>query len=150
MNRIEKTIDLQRNGGLNCSQAILTVFGAPLGMDRETAMMLGRPWGGGMGRLAGTCGYLTGAMLVLALAHDSHDEARARAEVTEAVRTLFKSFEKRRGATDCKTLLGAHIGTLEGQKKITDEGLVGKICCGDDGIGREVAEILSELLDSSA
>ena len=146
MNRIEKTIDLQRNGGLNCSQAILTVFGEPFGMDQETAKTLGRPWGGGMGHLAGTCGYLTGAVLVLTLAHNHHDEARARAEVFEAVRALFHRFEKRRGGTSCKELLGADIGTEEGLKQIKQEGLVGKICCGDDGIGRDVAEILAELL----
>ncbi len=48
MNRIEKTTGLQKNGGLNCSQALFTVFGEQFDMDAETAKMLGRPWGGGM------------------------------------------------------------------------------------------------------
>jgi hypothetical protein len=91
MNRIEKTIDLQRNGGLNSSQALLTVFGEPFGMDAETAKMLERPWGGGMGHPAGTCGCLTGAILVLAQAYDYRDEARTREEVFQAVRELFSS-----------------------------------------------------------
>jgi len=146
MNRIEKTIDLQRNGGLNCSQAILTVFGEQFDMDQETAKVLGRPWGGGMGHLAGTCGYLTGAILVLARVHNHDDEGRAREEVFESVRELFSRFEKRRGTTRCKELLGVDIGTAQGQKKIKQEGLVRKICCGDEGIGRDVAEILEELL----
>ena len=146
MNRIEKTIDLQRDGGLNCSQAILTVFGEQFGMDRETAKVLGRPWGGGMGRLAGTCGYLTGAVLVLARAHNHNDEERARQEVFGAVKELFSRFEKRRGTTLCKELLGADIGTEQGQRKIKQEGLIKKICCGNDGIARDAAEILEELL----
>jgi len=146
MNRIEKTVDLQKNGGLNCSQALLTVFGEQFGMDAETAKMLGRPWGGGMGHLAGTCGYLTGAILVLGQAYNHNDEGRAREAVFEAVRELFSRFEKRRGTTRCRELLGADIGTEEGLKKIMQEQLVKKICCGDGGVGQDVAEILEELL----
>ncbi|MCP4666537.1 MAG: C_GCAxxG_C_C family protein [Deltaproteobacteria bacterium] len=146
MNRIEKTVDLQENGGLNCSQAILTAFGEHFGMDAESAKMLGRPWGGGMGHLAGTCGYLTGAILVLAQAYNHHDEGRARKEVFQAVRKLFSRFEKGRGATSCKELLGADMSTEEGLMKIQQGQLVKKICSGDGGIGRDVAEILEELL----
>jgi len=145
MNRIEKTTDLQRNGGLNCSQAILTVFGEQFGMDAETAKMLGRPWGGGMGHLAETCGYLTGAILVFAQAYNLKDEDLAREAVFKAVRELFSRFEKRRGTTSCKELLGADIRTEEGQKKIKQDQLVKKICCGNGGIGQDVAEILEEL-----
>jgi C_GCAxxG_C_C family probable redox protein len=146
MNRIEKTVELQKSGGLNCSQAILTVFGEQFGMDPEAAKMLGRPWGGGMGHLAETCGYLTGAILVFAQAYGQKDEGPARKEVFRAVRELYRRFEKRRGTTRCKTLLGADMSTKEGLKKIKQEGLVQKICCGDGGIGRDVAEILEEML----
>ena len=132
---------------MNCSQAILTVFGEQFGMDGETAKMLGRPWGGGMGHLAETCGYLTGAILVLAQAYNyNNDEGRAREEVFAAVRDLLKKFEKRRGATRCKELLGADIRTDEGLRKIRQQQLVQKICCADDGIGRDVADILEGIL----
>lgn len=146
MNPVETTLDLQRNGGLNCSQALLTVFGERFGMDAETAKMLGRPWGGGMGHMAGTCGYLTGAILVLAQAYHHKDEGRAREEVFEAVRVLFSRFEKRRGTTLCKELLGADISTEQGLQKIRREELVNKICCSDGGIGQDVSEILEELI----
>jgi len=149
MNRIKKTIDLQRNGGLNCSQALLTVFGEQFDMDADTAKMLGRPWGGGMGHLNETCGYLTGAILVLAQAYNHNNEDQAREEVFEAVRELFSRFEKRRGTTSCKELLDADISTDEGLKKIKQEQLVKKICCGNGGIGQDVAEILEELLKES-
>ena len=66
-------------------------------MDAETTKMLGRPWDGGMGHLAKTCGYLTGAILVLAQAYNHKDEGQAREEVFKAVRELFSRFEKRRG-----------------------------------------------------
>ncbi len=53
MNRVEKTLALQRDGGLNCSQAILTVYGEPFGIDQASARVLGRPWGGGLGAWPG-------------------------------------------------------------------------------------------------
>ena len=75
MNNVERTVDLFASG-LNCSQAILTVLGEPYGLDSEMAARLGRPLGGGMGRLSLTCGAVTAAVLVLGLAKDDPDEGR--------------------------------------------------------------------------
>jgi C_GCAxxG_C_C family probable redox protein len=143
MNRVEKTVDLQKNGGLNCAQAILTAFSESLGLDRETAKMLGRPWGGGMGHLALTCGYLTGGILVLAQAMNNNDEPQARKQTFKAVQELFSRFKEKNGATMCKELLGADMTTEEGVKKIMEEKLIAKNCY---GFGRDVAEILEELI----
>jgi C_GCAxxG_C_C family probable redox protein len=144
MNRVEETVALHKNGGLNCSQAILTAFGELFGMDPETAAMLGRPWAGGIGHQALTCGYLTGAVLVLALALNNKDENRARRDLDKAIRNLFSRFKERHGgATMCKELLGADMTTEEGIKKIWEEKLVARYCY---GYARDVAEILEELL----
>ena len=144
MNRVEKTVDLHKNGGLNCSQAILTAFSESFGMDPETAKMLGRPLGGGISHLALTCGYLTGAVLVLAQAMNNKDERQARKETFKAVQELFSRFKERHGATMCKELLGADMTTEEGIKKILEEKLVAKHCY---GYGRDVAEILEDLIN---
>jgi len=144
MNRVENTVDLHKNGGLNCSQAILTAFGESFGMDPGTAKMLGRPLGGGIGHQALTCGYITGAVLVLALALNNKDEGKSRKDLDQAIRVLFSRFkEQHNGATMCKELLGADMTTEEGIKKILEEKLVAKHCY---GYGRDVAEILEEII----
>jgi len=148
MNRIQKTSELQRNGGLNCSQAIITSFGEQFGIDPEAAKIIGRPWGAGIGQLAETCGYLTGAVQILAYAFDQHDEIKARSDVFRAVQELFKRFEKKRGTTKCRELLGADFSTTDGLLKIKTEELVKKICCSADGIGSDVAEILEDIIKS--
>jgi len=148
MDRIQKTLELQRNGGLNCSQAIITSFGEQFGIDPETAKIIGRPWGGGIGQLAETCGYLTGAVQILAHAFDQHDEIKARSDVFRAVQELFKRFKKKRGTTNCRELIGADFSTKDGLLKIKTEGLVKKICCSADGIGGDVAEILEDIIKS--
>lgn len=146
MNRVEKTIDLQMNGGLNCAQAIITVYGEPFGISPATAKTLGRPWGGGMAQQAKTCGYLTGAMIVLALAYNNGDEEASRKETGQAIRDLFRQVEKRRGSTLCKDLLGADMSTPEGKKTITEKRLIKTVCCNQGGIGQDVAEILEDLI----
>ncbi len=146
MNSVEKTIDLHKNGGLNCSQAILTAFGERFGIDSETGKMLGRPWGGGIGHMAQTCGYLTGAILVLSKALENDEEGQARNDVIKAVRELFHQFEERRGSCNCRDLLGADLNTKEGINQIMEEDLVAKHCHSVNGIGWDVAEILEDLL----
>ena len=146
MNRIEHTIDLHRNQGLNCAQALLTAFGPPLGIDPNTAQMLGRSLAGGIGHRADTCGYLTAACLILGKAFDNEDENQARKDTFSAVAELFEKFEQKHGCATCRDLLGADMSTAEGKKKIADQDLVSKICKSDNGIGHDVAEILDGMV----
>jgi len=146
MDRVQKTLELQRNGGLNCSQAIITSFGEQFGISPEVAKIIGRPWGGGIGQLAETCGYLTGAVQILAYAFDQHDEIKARWDVFHAVQELFKQFLKKRGTTRCRELLGVDLSTKDGLLKVKSEGLIKKICCSADGVGGDVAEVLEAII----
>jgi C_GCAxxG_C_C family probable redox protein len=128
MNAAQKAMHLFENG-LNCSQAILTAFGEPHGIDSESAKKLGRPWGGGVGRMGRICGAVTGAIMVLGLAQSrKQDEAEARNDICSSVQELVRRFEQRHGTSVCKELLGADFSTEEGQRKIKEEMLVKKLC----------------------
>lgn len=142
MNRIELAGELF-DKGLNCSQAILTVFGYDFGIDPEKAKQLGRAFGGGMGRMALTCGALTGAVMVLGLAKDHPVETDARALSYEKVRELFQRFEARHGTTVCKELLVADLSTEEGRQKAKEEKLTSNVC---PGLVKDVAGILDLLI----
>ncbi len=146
MNRRQRTLELQHNGGLNCAQAIITVFGEEFGIGPDAARTIGRPWGGGIGHRGDTCGYLTGAVHVLARAFEHPDESKARADSQCAVQALFERFIARRGTTLCRELLGADLSTEAGAQKAKGEGLVKSRCCSEDGVGGDVAEILEEVL----
>ena len=144
MNNVEKTVDLFSTR-LNCSQAILTVFGESYGLDAELAAKLGRPLGGGMGHMAKTCGAVTAAALVLGMAKDHHDEGEARKASHACVQDLFRRFAALHGTMECKELLGADMSTEEGLKKIQEEKLVRKVC---PLFVRDAAVILEGLLSS--
>ncbi len=142
MNNVEKTVDLFSTG-LNCSQAILTVFGESYGLDAEMAAKLGRPLGGGIGHLAKTCGAVTAAALILGLAKDHQNEGEARKASHACVQDLFRRFTALHETTECKELLGADMSTEEGLKKVQEEKLVRKVC---PLFVRDAASILEGLL----
>ncbi len=144
MNNVERAVDLFPTK-LNCSQAMLTVFGEPYGLNAKLAARLGLPLGGGMGHLARTCGAITAAVLVLGLAKDHEDEEEAKRVSFSCVQELFRSFEALHGTTECKGLLGADMSTAEGLKKVREEKLVSRVC---PALVRDVATILERLLAS--
>ena len=49
----------------NCAQAMLGAYAEELGLDRAQALKVATGFGGGMGRMGGTCGVITGAYMVL-------------------------------------------------------------------------------------
>ncbi len=143
MNRIEKTADLHQNGGMTCSQSILTVFGPAVGLDPGQAKILGRPMCGiNIGKF-GVCGYIGGAAVLLGLARNTRDEAQARKATVTAVDELCARFRSKNGHLRCKHLVGADMATEEGKKTVEEQNLIAKRCY---GFGRDVAAILEELL----
>ena len=55
--------------GFACSQAVLSAYAAEHGLDKDAALKVSAGFGGGMGRMAQTCGAVTGAYMVLGLKH---------------------------------------------------------------------------------
>jgi C_GCAxxG_C_C family probable redox protein len=133
--------------GLSCSQAILSTFGEQFGLDRETALKVAAGFGGGMGRMAGTCGAVTGAFMVLGLKYGavSAEDRDAKELTYELVREFAARFKERNGSVECRELLGCDISTPEGLQEFKDKGLLSTLC---PNYVLDAAEILAEMLDS--
>ena len=95
--------------GCNCSQSILTVFAPRYGLDASLAMRIATGLGGGVGRMGGVCGTLTGAALVLGLEHGPHLQGgqNAKEATYDATRRLQRRFIERHGSTQCRELLNS-------------------------------------------
>lgn len=97
--------------GYNCSQSVLLSFCDELGIDKQTALMLASPFGGGMGRLREVCGTLSGAFMVLGLKRgysepkDTHGKARLYKEEQE----LAAKFKEDNSSIICRELLKLRI-----------------------------------------
>jgi len=91
----------------------LAAYGVKLGMDYETALKVGSPFGGGMGLMGETCGAVTGAFMIIGLkqgATDTKNKA-SKAETYELVKKFVKRFKARNDSIICRELIGFDIGS---------------------------------------
>jgi len=144
MDTVEQSVALFREG-FSCSQALLAAFGPALGLDRELALRLADPFGGGMGRMAETCGAVTGAFMVIGLKHGRTraDDKAAKATTHRLVQGFVERFKARNTTIVCRDLLGCDISTPEGLKQAYDRKIVFTLC---PKLVQDAAEILEEIL----
>ncbi len=124
---------------------MLSVYGPRFGLDRETALKVAGAFGAGMARMAGTCGAVTGAFMVLGLKHGKlrPDDDDAREKTYALVKEFTSEFKFRNKTIVCKELLGHDIGTPEGMEAIKLKKLIVTLC---PNFVRDAAEILERLI----
>ena len=144
MNRKEEALKRFREG-FSCSQSVLSVFAPELGLEEKTALKVAGGFGGGMGRMALTCGAVTGAYMVIGLKHGSTHpaEKEAKQKTQERVRQFRAKFEERNRSCICRDLLGCDISTKEGIEEATRRGLIQTVC---PKLVGDAVEILEEIL----
>lgn len=94
--------------GYNCSQAVLLAFCENFGLEKETALKISEPFGGGMGRMREVCGTVTGMFMVLGLAMGNSDakDGSTKKNVYKSVQELAAKFKEDNGSIICRELLG--------------------------------------------
>ncbi len=144
MNRKESAVAAFKQG-YSCSQAVLSAYAETLGLDRNTALRVAAGFGGGMGRLAETCGAVTGAIMVLGLRYGSTlaDDKPAKEKTYQSVRDFISRFKACHGSVTCRELLGCDISTAEGFRQAMDQRLTTTFC---PKLVESAAEILEGLL----
>jgi len=141
MNRIETALSRFAEG-FNCSQAVFSSYIE--GIDEETAMKIASGFGGGMGRLAETCGAATGAMMVLGLRYGGTSPTpEAKERIYAKIREFADRFKARNGSLVCRDLLSCDISTPEGYETAREKSLFTTTC---PEYVRDAAEILEEML----
>lgn len=110
--------------GYSCSQAVLLAFAQTCGIPLEMAARISAGFGGGMGRMARTCGAVSGGTMVLGLRQGTSNPSDkvAKERAYQLTRAFQEEFKNRCGALDCADLLGADISTPEGLAQARAEG----------------------------
>ena len=117
--------------GFNCAQSVFSAFCEEFGLDTTTALKISCSFGAGMGRLAKTCGAVTGAYMVLGLKYGKFlKEDNQSKEINYAkVQEFSKRFTKMNGSIQCSELLeGYDISTPEGMEQAKNKGLFSSLC----------------------
>jgi C_GCAxxG_C_C family probable redox protein len=131
--------------GFSCSQAVFSAHAEQLGLDRETALKIAGAFGGGMGRMAQTCGAVTGAFMVIGLKYGAIDaeDKETKEKAYALVREFVDRFKSRHGSIACQDLLGCDISKPEGEKVAREQKLFETIC---PKLVKDAAELLEEML----
>lgn len=129
----------------NCAQAVLIPFAGEHGVSAATASDIASGFGGGMARLQGTCGAITGACMALGIAIGAREPDATKAK--DATAAAFREFQKRfiglHGETTCRALLNVDLNTEEGRAAHAQNKLRETICT---PCVRDAAMIVEELL----
>jgi len=107
---VELADSLHANGH-NCAQAVACAFADELKLDHKLLYALSEGFGRGMGNTEGTCGALSGAILVCSMILSGGDPTRVTKLATyDVVGHLYDAFEEKTGSSVCKELQGLESG----------------------------------------
>lgn len=131
-------------GKVDCSQLVFGEFAEQLGLDRETALKIAAPFGGGMWE-GETCGAVVGALMAIGLQYGQGDEPdpELKNRMLAKAGEFRKAFAEKYGSCLCREILGYKIP--EDMEKIMAENKFGTVCCNAVVCACEIcADILNE------
>lgn len=111
--RIEKTIE-KHNCAYNCAQALLCTYCDLFDVDENTAFKLSEAFGLGMGSTEGTCGALSGILMLLGLKNSSgkDNSGKSKAQTYKYAKDYVNKFKALVGSTICKEIKGIESGKV--------------------------------------
>ncbi|WP_438447807.1 C-GCAxxG-C-C family protein [Gorillibacterium sp. sgz5001074] len=142
--RVELAIRRFREG-FNCSQSVVAAYSQELGLEEHTALRVAAGFGGGMGRLQGTCGALAGAYMLAGLKYGKirGDDTEAQERTYAKVQEMAAQFKIRFGSDLCSEILGVDLRTEEGRRRFKKENMSARYC---EVCIRRAAELVEEEL----
>ncbi len=107
--RAEKAKELFESG-YNCAQSVTAVFSDLVPIDEHLLLRAASPFGGGVGRLRGMCGAVSGMVLIAGFLYGYDDPCNrdVKAEHYAVIRDLCEKFRTRHGSIICKEILGGN------------------------------------------
>jgi C_GCAxxG_C_C family probable redox protein len=145
MDKPKEAYEVMAAGRANCAQTVLITFCEEFGLTSDLALSLAQGFGGGMGHNGLTCGAVTGAYMVLGLAH-KNTSANPRENVNKTyalINEFNRQFESRHKSLNCGELTGYDLSTPEGLAQAREKKVFATVC---PGLVRSSVKILESLL----
>ncbi|MDY3917700.1 MAG: C-GCAxxG-C-C family protein [Candidatus Limivivens sp.] len=126
--RVQKALENHKKG-MNCAQAVACAFADAVGVDETLLFRAAEGFGAGMGDMRGTCGAVSGAILLAGLKNSSGTPANPTKGATyQLSKEITGAFEKMNGSTICRELKGVETkkvlrscdGCIEDAAKIAE------------------------------
>ena len=124
-----------------------SVYAEDIGFDHDTALKMAAGFGGGMGRMASTCGAVTGAFMALGLQYAGIAADRQTKEANYAcIREFADRFKARHGSLGLPRTAGVRHQHSRGAKQAMESGAFKNTC---PEFVRDACEILEEMHQSA-
>lgn len=119
MNKVETAASLFKQG-FNCAQSLLAAYSKDFNLKQETALKIAGAFGGGMARTGETCGFVTGALMIIGLKYGMSEagDKKAKTQTYETAQKFMEDFKLRNHSIICMELLGFNISPT---KNLTPE-----------------------------
>ncbi len=114
MNNSEMAVKLF-NKGYNCAQAVFGAFSEQIGFDKDTALKISAPFGGGIGRQREVCGACSGMLMAFGMlyGYETPETGELKIKLYEKTRILCNQFAELNGSIICRDILKtAEIGGI--------------------------------------
>lgn len=98
----------------NCCQAVACAFAQEIGVDVPTLFKAGEGFGLGMGGTEGTCGALSGAIMLAGFVNSDGniDDPKTKASTYQLSKELVARFQEKNGSIKCADLKGIGTGKV--------------------------------------
>lgn len=120
----------------NCSQAVACAFCDQVGVDEETMFKLTEGFGLGMGCMDGTCGAVSGAIVLAGMCNSTGnlETPNSKADTYKLSKQIVQAFIEKNQSIVCKDLKGVETnqilrscdGCIEDAARIAEEILFSK------------------------
>ncbi len=98
----------------NCAQAVACAFAEEVGVDEKVLFTAAEGFGLGMGGTEGTCGALSGAIMLAGFKNSDGNITNpgTKAETYKLSKEMVTRFQEKCGSTVCKELKGIETGKV--------------------------------------
>ena len=144
MTKAEDAVSIFRKG-FNCSQSVLSAYAKDYGLTTIKAEKIAAGFGGGIGRMADTCGAVTGAIMIIGLKSgmSTKDPLKANEVTYDLVSEFVRKFKVRHKSILCRELLGYDISNRQTLLEVRKLGLFRSVC---PAYVKDAVDILEGLL----
>lgn len=117
-------------GEFNCAQSVVISFANNFGYSKELAAKIASGFGGGMGKTQGTCGAVTGSVMVLGLmaGERANNQDELKKQAYSKAKEFITRFESEFKSTNCMSLINCDLNSREGEAHFKEENIKSEVC----------------------
>lgn len=116
--------------GYNCAQSVFLPFAVKHKIDKNTALQIMSPFGGGISNTDNICGAISGGVAAIGLefGHNQIDDVESKKKCKKLTQRFILEFEKKHGGIKCTQLTGFDLSKSCERENAENNEVFEKVC----------------------